>query len=338
MEERLENACNGKTYNQGGLNAPELKNVLLHQLPDKTEIIKKSTWKELESLCKDRILPQLINVHDPQISESFVQSKVIKNVKNRASICTDPILSYIDSSLYGISIKDLGIFDYDMWPIPDANYDEEEKYHLQKYVILNDIQKRELDLLLDTGSGNNWNRKKLISSLKINLPHHDAVFISHEKLSMIAALHAGSAISNKKDILLFNNLQKIIKNITIPEQITTFRTLNNDYKPKLNKNDIAQTTDIWSTSYDPISSIGYALNNPSKQLIYLIRGIIPSGFKGGVFIENNWGSIKEQHEITIAQGCKFHVDDIQVIDAQITDTAGSTRYFKAKVYYITFIV
>jgi hypothetical protein len=60
MNQILENACNGKTVNQGGLNISEFRDELSKLLPKYASIIHKVTREELQKICQEELLIEKI--------------------------------------------------------------------------------------------------------------------------------------------------------------------------------------------------------------------------------------------------------------------------------------
>jgi hypothetical protein len=66
MGDQLKNACNGKTYSQGGLNVPQMKKALKALYPDNSRLIDQAkTRNELDALCI-----KLMNQNSKQIRKS----------------------------------------------------------------------------------------------------------------------------------------------------------------------------------------------------------------------------------------------------------------------------
>ena len=118
--------------------------------------------------------------------------------------------------------------------------------------------------------------------------------------------------------------------IKIKNPLTVFRTLSRDYEPRLRIGNISETKDIWSTSYDPISSLGFALAD-EMEICYVMRATVPAMFIGGLLIENNiTDTVKVQHEFTLAAGIPFEVVDIFETILEVPDDRNNIRTITAK--------
>ena len=83
--------------------------------------------------------------------------------------------------------------------------------------------------------------------------------------------------------------------------------------------------------------MGFALSDPDIKKIYVVKAILPAGFRGGLLVENNIGDIiKEQHEFTIASGVCFVVMSItDNVEIRLFDDVDQVRTVLAKIYTIT---
>lgn len=219
-------------------------------------------------------------------------------------------------------------FNCDVWPVPNSSYDESEMFFMQIYVKLTDNQKKIYENMLGTSM------KTMLKSLALNLKKHTDMLLNNATLIELVGKHAGSPLTMEtNDGRKFNYL--LMKSIII-SPIITFRTLINDYRPKLVVGNKYKTDKIWSTSYDPLSSIGFGYGEDFKY-IYILKIFLPKNTRGALFIENNPENVvKEQHEITIAAGLPFYVNRIQEnVDIQYFDEVENVKTVKATIYDIS---
>lgn len=250
----------------------------------------------------------------------------------------DSLLGFVNSKdTQNLPTKDYLRFNQLVWPVPDSRYGDEDKYFNQRYVVLSELQLAMFNTLLTVGYNrpSGWSYRQLIDSLKVCLIKHTEILRTDFELAKLASLHTGAALKiDTSDGQAFNN---ILKRITIDTPLVVFRTLDRDYLPSLSVGQEADTENIWSTSYDPISSMGFALSDPDIKKIYVVKAILPAGFRGGLLVENNIGDIiKEQHEFTIASGVCFVVMSItDNVEIRLFDDADQVRTVLAKIYTIT---
>lgn len=233
-----------------------------------------------------------------------------------------------------LPVKDYLRFTQLVWPIPDSSYDEEDKYFNQKYISLSREQLSMFNRLLTIGSTRfiNWSHSHLIYSLKVSLTEHTELLRTDFDLAKLASKHTGAALKiDTEDGHTFDNM---LKQITLTMPLVVFRTLDRDYIPELFVDKKMHTENIWSTSYDPISSIGFAASNTNIKKVYIVKVVIPAGFKGGLLVENNIGdTVKEQHEFTIGAGICFDVGDItDNVELRLFDDKNGIRKILAKIY------
>ena len=233
-----------------------------------------------------------------------------------------------------ISVKDFLRFNFDVWPLPDSTLDQENKYFIQKYVKLTPEAINLFNELLTMGTEHDWNLDLLKSNLYDDLLAHTELLKHNDNLSDLVNMHTGSPLSIKT--VDGQTLNKYLKNISITHNITIFRTLDKDYYPSLKIGEITSTRDIWSTSYDPLSSLAYGLSDPDITNIYILRCRLKAGFKGGVFVENNFRSdvVKDQHEFIMAAGTKFKVNNILLEEVRVFDDDLNIEIITCKIYDI----
>ena len=247
----------------------------------------------------------------------------------------DSILGFVNSqSTKNLPTKDYLRFTQLIWPIPDSSYTEEDKYFNQKYTALSGEQLMMFNHLLTIGSTRfiHWSHAHLILSLRVSLTEHSELLRTDFDLAKLASKHTGAALKiDTEDGRKFSNM---LKQITLTMPLVVFRTLDRDYMPELFIDKRMHTENIWSTSYDPISSIGFAASNPDIKKVYIVKVVIPAGFKGGLLVENNIGdTVKEQHEFTIGAGICFDVKDItDNVEVTLFDDARGIRSIPAKIY------
>jgi hypothetical protein len=81
MNQILENACNGKSASQGGLNVPEFKEELIRLLPTKTSEIKTAPRSKLHEICHEELLvaiPKKILKTSPLVEKIIIPKKILK--------------------------------------------------------------------------------------------------------------------------------------------------------------------------------------------------------------------------------------------------------------------
>ncbi len=258
----------------------------------------------------------------------------------------DTVLPIMDTHTQSINIvnaqdsSDLSLKDYlrfyaFVWPLPDSNYGEEDKYFLQKYTRLTKPMVDLFNSLLSIGTSHIWDYDMLIMALNKNLLPHTQLLKNNKELANLASSHTGSALSIKTS--KGSKFSSYLRNIELVSDFTVYRTLSEDYYPLLHSGNIDKTRDIWSTSYDPISSIGFGIADPDITNTYVLRIRLPSGFHGGLLVENNCRPdvVKEQHELTIVSDKRFRVDAIiNNVKLHIFDDKLNIRVIHAKVYDI----
>ena len=225
-------------------------------------------------------------------------------------------------------------FYYPVWPLPDGNNpDPEDRYFNPKYSLLDNKKSALFDkLLLQDG----YTRESLLRFLKRNLSRHSAIIAENAKLTKLAGMHTGAALTIAKKE--GRELSKLLQTIAISEPVIVFRTISQELKPAAQKGESFQTTDIWSTSYDPLSSLAFGLSSVPEINLFLLCISLPAGFKGGLLVENNTvDTIKEQHEFTMAAGVKLRMDNIEEKKTLFIPLSnGKVEIFKAKIYHLSF--
>lgn len=234
-----------------------------------------------------------------------------------------------------IPLNDYARFEWKIWGIPNGNLDETSKYYNPVYVSLSDDQETEINnLLLSKIDG--WTLEQLTESLKILLPQHRKFLDSSEYLYLYVIKHSGNIINRRSPD--FDGFQELLNEVDVSMPLVVFRTLNTDYRTKLNVGETYVTEDIWSTSYYPLSSFAFGISEEKDiSTIYVLRARINPGFTGGLIIEDNLQTIKNQHEMTIAAGKEFKVNSIKIYPMKITDSLGMSKRFRAKVYDLEFL-
>jgi hypothetical protein len=122
---RLSNACNGKTFTNGGLNAPEFKTRLMKKFPDHIEEIKKLTdRKSLEIVCLKLLsaLKQPIKAQPPKIpikvnppmksQPAEIKGQLAAESTQKLKTETNIIKKKIDEESLDLSIFDKPFFDF----------------------------------------------------------------------------------------------------------------------------------------------------------------------------------------------------------------------------------
>lgn len=242
------------------------------------------------------------------------------------------LLSVANGRDLDMKVTDFVRFYLNVWPFPNSALNEERKYFEQVYVTLNEFLVESFDVLLGMWTGYGWNRKDLLETLRRNLPEHTRLLYDNPRLSYLAGQHTGAALSIETEIGM--ELNGWLLAIKIKNPLTIFRTLSRDYQPELRIGDISETKDIWSTSYDPISSLGFALAD-GLEMCYVMRACVPAMFKGGLLTENNLtDTVKVQHEYILAAGIQFEVVDIFEAILDVPDDMNNVRTIQAKVYDI----
>ena len=186
-----------------------------------------------------------------------------------------------DKHLNSRPITDYLRFFHKVWPLADSSLSVEDKYFNQIYVTLSQKQITQFSQLLKMGSNDDWNYEQLIRSLRTSLPEHTTILKNDEDLANLAAKHTDAALKIKTlDGINFN---KMLIGIQLNAPLVVFRTLNRDYYPPIEIGDHKTTEDIWSTSYDPLSSMGFGLSDPDLDFISILRLELPSGFVGAFY-------------------------------------------------------
>ncbi len=67
LKKTLSNACEGKSFSQGGLNVPEFKNELINLIPHKATEIRKMTRSQLQAICQKELLKRKPKLIKPKV-------------------------------------------------------------------------------------------------------------------------------------------------------------------------------------------------------------------------------------------------------------------------------
>lgn len=77
---KLQEACDGKSAGQGGLNVPELKNALIQLMPERETEIRKAKRPELEEICKE------ITTITTKVVKKVIPKKMVKKMVKKVPI------------------------------------------------------------------------------------------------------------------------------------------------------------------------------------------------------------------------------------------------------------
>lgn len=226
-------------------------------------------------------------------------------------------------------IKDFLRFNLNTWILPDGFLDEENKYLNLVHVVLSTKEEKMLNLLLGTNI-DDWDRQKLLNSLRILLSLHTLYLKDDNELSNLVDEYSQFKI-NATDYNLLN--QKISKDINC--DIILFSFSNQDYS--WNIGDVISNNGILETSYDPISALSWVLDDIKINKIYCQRLCFVKESKGLLLIENSFYQNKEHHKVLVSSEAKFIVE--KIVDKtmfHILDSNGKSRHFLVKVYNLVY--
>lgn len=265
------------------------------------------------------------------LAKNLARKILSKNRINVANMNNSLLEAVNDQQLKLVPLADYARFFNGIWPMPNSEYSEEDKYFIQLYVKLSNQQIARFNDLLSMNQ-DDWDYKQLISSITNNVINHTQILHEHSRLSELAAIHTESPLKiSSSEGQEFNDL---LNDLEIPSKIIVFRTINKEYTPILKIGQQLTTENIWSTSYDPMASLGFGISDPNIDFVWLLRITLPDNFIGGLFVENNTTAvIKEQAEVILAAGIQLTVKNIvNNMPVTIFDNADNKRTFSIKLY------
>lgn len=242
-------------------------------------------------------------------------------------------------------------WDYDMrrlndktfsfWPLHNASFANTDPQKYFEVVITDLTPKIKSCLRKITSSGVlTYNFEDINTIVNENLLDHELTIDSDPVLLNVIVSHTGATLD------LDTHEGKILSTSRSPglkSNMVVWRALSKPFGSNgknFSVGDRGQVEgSVWSTSYNPISSYGYAMaaeteNHPN---VYMLKILVPKGFSQGWFVENsviddtNY-TFKEQFEYSIFGGT-FSVLNYYEEVAKIPDSAGNitpvfTRFYE----------
>jgi len=249
-----------------------------------------------------------------------------------------------DSNYHIFSTFELGFYwDYDIrrlkspslsfWALHNASFEVTDPRKYFEVVVTELTPKTRSALQNITTFGKlSYDFEEINRIVNENLLNHELEIDSDQNLADAIVSHTGGTLKLDTPLGLILSQSRSPK---LKSDMIVWRSLD---KPFAIDGKIAEIGDkgkvtraVWSTSYDPISSYGFAMADETENHpnVYMLKILIPKGFNQGWFVENTFNgednTLKEQFEYSIFGG-SFEMINYYEQPVEVPDSAGNISY------------